>query len=105
MEDTTEHLSDDTAGDIGNVDRESLLRRLNRIEGQLRGIRRMVEEPRPCIDVLQQLAAAEAALGRIGLAVFKHHVDHCIAPYMTSENGDGRKNLDELVAIFDRFGK
>ena len=45
-------------------DQDALVRRLNRIEGQVRGIRRMIEEPRPCIEILQQLAAAEAALNR-----------------------------------------
>lgn len=84
---------------------QALVKRLNRIEGQIRGIRRMVEEPRPCLEVLQQLAAAEAALNRISLAMFKHHVDHCIADGLAKGEVEGRRQLNELVDIFDRFGK
>lgn len=86
-------------------DRPALVRRLNRIEGQVRGIRRMIEEPRSCIEILQQLAAAEAALNRIGLAIFKHHVDHCVRDGIAKGDSDARKQLNELVDIFDRFGK
>lgn len=94
---------DPTTGD--GYDREALLRRLNRIEGQVRGIRRMIEEPRPCIEVLQQLAAAEAALGRISLAVVKHHIDHCVSEGLSKGETESRAQLNELVDIFDRFGK
>ena len=84
---------------------QALVKRLNRIEGQIRGIRRMVEEPRPCLEVMQQLAAAEAALNRISLAMFRHHVDHCIADGLAKGEVDARRQLNELVDIFDRFGK
>ncbi len=86
-------------------DSDALVRRLNRIEGQVRGIRRMIEEPRSCLEILQQLAAAEAALGRISLAVFRHHVDHCIQDSITKGDGEHRQQLHELVDIVDRFGK
>ena len=88
-----------------SYDSDALVRRLNRIEGQVRGIRRMIEEPRACIEILQQLAAAEAALSRISLAVFRHHVDHCIQDAVAKGDGEHRKQFHELVDIFDRFGK
>ena len=88
-----------------SYDSDALVRRLNRIEGQVRGIRRMIEEPRACIEILQQLAAAEAALNRISLAVFRHHVDHCIHDAVVRGDGEHRRQLNELVDIFDRFGK
>jgi DNA-binding FrmR family transcriptional regulator len=88
-----------------SYDSDALVRRLNRIEGQVRGIRRMIEEPRACIEILQQLAAAEAALNRISLAVFRHHVDHCIHDAVVKGDGEHRQQLNELVDIFDRFGK
>jgi DNA-binding FrmR family transcriptional regulator len=88
-----------------SYDSDALVRRLNRIEGQVRGIRRMIEEPRTCIEILQQLAAAEAALNRISLAVFKHHVDHCVSDAVARGEADYRAQLNELVDIFDRFGK
>lgn len=87
-----------------SYDSDALVRRLNRIEGQVRGIRRMIEEPRACIEILQQLAAAEAALNRISLAVIRHHVDHCIGDAVAKGDGEHRQHLSELVDIFDRFG-
>ena len=57
---------------------QGLVVRLNRIEGQVRGIRRMVQESRRCLEILQQLAAAEAALNRVSLAVLKVHVESCV---------------------------
>lgn len=87
------------------ADQQALLTRLNRIEGQIRGIRRMVQEPRLCIEILQQLAAAEAALNRISLAMFKHHVEHCVRDAAAKGEAERRKQLNELVDIFDRFAK
>lgn len=99
----------DPAGDesskFESFDSDALVRRLNRIEGQVRGIRRMIEEPRACIEILQQLAAAEAALNRISLAVFRHHVDHCVQDALAKGEVEYRQQLNELVDIFDRFGK
>lgn len=100
-----DRASDTATSTPALTDRQALVRRLNRIEGQVRGIRRMVEESRPCIEVLQQLAAAEAALDRISLAVFRHHVDHCVRDGLARGDAEGRQQLDELVDIFDRFGK
>lgn len=97
--------ADDGTTALEISEQQALVRRLNRIEGQIRGIRRMVEEPRPCIEVLQQLAAAEAALNRISLAVFRHHVDHCVRDGIAKGEAEGRQQLNELVDIFDRFGK
>lgn len=101
-----ERLSDEAPSAVLEAyDQQALVRRLNRIEGQVRGIRRMIEEPRPCIEILQQLAAAEAALNRIGLAIFKHHIDHCVQDGIGKGEAETRKALNELVDIFDRFGK
>jgi DNA-binding FrmR family transcriptional regulator len=90
---------------LGLSEQQALLTRLNRVEGQIRGIRRMVQEPRQCIEILQQLAAAEAALNRISLAIFKHHVDTCVSDALAKGEPESRKQLNELVDIFDRFAK
>ena len=90
---------------LDDTQQQTLVTRLNRIEGQIRGIRRMVQEPRLCIEILQQLAAAEAALNRISLAVFKHHVDSCVPEGTNLGPEETRKRLSELVDIFDRFSK
>lgn len=65
----------------------------------------MIDESRSCLEVLQQVAAAEAALGRISFAIFKHHVDYCVAEGMDIGDEECRQRLNELVDIFDRFGK
>lgn len=90
---------------LGTTEQQSIVTRLNRIEGQIRGIRRMVQEPRLCVEILQQLAAAEAALNRISLAIFKHHVDYCVTDGVSKGEIERQKQLNELVDIFDRFAK
>jgi CsoR family transcriptional regulator, copper-sensing transcriptional repressor len=84
---------------------QGIVLRLNRIEGQVRGIRRMVQEPRPCIDILQQLAAAEAALNRISVAILKFHVGTCVPDGVEQGEPERSKRLAELVDIFDRFAR
>lgn len=84
---------------------QALVTRLNRIEGQVRGIRRMIQEPRLCVEILQQLAAAEAALNRISLAVFRFHVEKCVPEGIARGDAEREKRLSELVDIFDRFSK
>lgn len=84
---------------------QAIVTRLNRIEGQVRGIRRMVQEPRLCVEILQQLAAAEAALNRISLAVFRFHVETCVPDGIAKGDPDRTAQLAELVDIFDRFSR
>ena len=84
---------------------QSMTARLNRVEGQLRGIRRMVEEPRLCIEVLQQVAAAEAALNRVSLEIFRFHVDICLPADLAAGDETRQKRLAELAEVFDRFAK
>ncbi len=90
---------------LDETQQQAIVTRLNRIEGQIRGIRRMVQEPRLCVDILQQLAAAEAALNRISLAVFKFHVERCVPDAIAKGEPEKTKGLSELVDIFDRFAK
>src|SRR5262244_1979626 len=78
---------------LGTVEQQALVTRLNRIEGQIRGIRRMVQEPRLCIEILQQLAAAEAALNRISLAVFRFHVERCVPEGITKGDPERTQRL------------
>jgi DNA-binding FrmR family transcriptional regulator len=90
---------------LDEAQQQAIVTRLNRIEGQVRGIRRMVQEPRLCVEILQQLSAAEAALNRISLSVFRFHVEKCVPEGI--EKGEPQRNacLTELVDIFDRFSK
>ena len=84
---------------------QAVVTRLNRIEGQIRGIRRMVQEPRLCVEILQQLAAAEAALNRISLAILKYHVEQCVPQGVARGEPERSKRLAELIDIFDRFAR
>lgn len=83
--------------------REELLRRLRRIEGQVRGIHRMVEEDAYCIDVLTQLSAAISACEKVGLKVLASHIEGCVADAIASENGEAK--VAELTEALERFLK
>ena len=83
-----------------------LLTRLKRIEGQVRGISRMVEEDRYCIDILNQVEAVKAALSRVEEQVLKGHAAHCVAHAIKSGNArDQKQKFAELVELFSRYGK
>jgi DNA-binding FrmR family transcriptional regulator len=78
-------------------------RRLRRIEGQIRGIERMVDDERYCIDVLTQVNAVKAALDRVAVLLLSDHVKHCVADAV--QGGDGAEKLDELTEAIGRFLK
>ncbi len=82
-------------------DREAVLRRLSRIEGQVRGVARMVEDDRYCIDVLTQIAAVRAALDKVALALVDGHVRHCVVGGHAPGTPDER--ADELMVALARF--
>ena len=90
---------------LDEAQQQAIVTRLNRIEGQVRGIRRMVQEPRLCVEILQQLSAAEAALNRISLSVFRFHVETCVPKGIEKGEPERTARLTELVDIFDRFSK
>lgn len=82
------------------------LNRLARIEGQVRGIARMIESERYCIDVLNQLQAVKAALGRVEAEILKEHADHCVAEAMASgDRSEQKTKLTELVELFGKYTK
>lgn len=80
--------------------------RLKRIEGQVRGIGRMVEEDRYCIDVLHQLQAVRAALHKVEEEILKDHVNHCVAhAFASGDVADQQAKIDELVDVVGRLTK
>jgi DNA-binding FrmR family transcriptional regulator len=79
--------------------KDQLLKRLARIEGQIRGLSKMVEEDRYCIDVLTQIQASEAALRGVALGLLDDHVRHC----MDSGSADRDDQADELMGALGRF--
>ena len=86
--------------------KNKLLKRLARAEGQVRGIARMVEEDRYCIDILTQLAAVDTALEGVALEILDDHVSHCVAGAIASgDEADSAAKIDELLAAVRRFAK
>jgi CsoR family transcriptional regulator, copper-sensing transcriptional repressor len=75
--------------------------RLSRLEGQVRGIHRMVDEERYCIDILTQVNAVKAALDKVAITLLDDHVQHCVADAMRA--GDGDAKVSELSAAIGRF--
>jgi DNA-binding FrmR family transcriptional regulator len=83
--------------------KKACLDRLRRIEGQVRGVHRMLEEDRYCIDVLTQLAAVRAALRRVEDEVLKDHVAHCVEHAIASGDAeDQRRKVSELLEVLGR---
>jgi len=83
-----------------------LASRLNRIEGQVRGVARMVEEDRYCIDILTQIQAVRAALSKVESEILRDHLGHCIEhAIVKGDAGEQRKKAAELVALLERVVK
>jgi DNA-binding FrmR family transcriptional regulator len=86
----------------GYVDQKSsVLNRLRRVEGQIRGLQHMVEEERYCVDVLGQISSATNALERVGLLLLNDHIRHCVRDSLADGGGDDK--VEELVTAVDRF--
>ena len=82
-------------------DKQKILTRLRRVEGQVRGVQRMVEEDRYCIDVLTQVNAARAALESVALQLLADHTEHCVAEAIKS--GGGADKVRELNEAIERL--
>ncbi len=83
--------------------KDSVAKRLNRIEGQVRGIARMVEEDRYCIDIVTQITAVRAALRRVQDEVLRDHVAHCVEhAIMSGDKADQRRKIAELMDVIAR---
>jgi DNA-binding FrmR family transcriptional regulator len=88
------------------ANKEKLLNRLSRVEGQVRGIARMVEADRYCIDVLTQLQAVRAALAKVETEMLRAHLDHCIEAAITGGDADDqRRKAGELVQLLERSSR
>lgn len=84
-------------------DKADLLVRLRRIEGQVRGIQRMIEEDRYCVDILMQITAVRSALDSAGLILLEDHTRGCVARALRDNDGDGV--VRELTDVMKRFVK
>ena len=91
-------MSPETRGYIAT--KEQLVKRLRRIEGQVRGVQNMVEDERYCIDILTQISAIEAALDKVALGLLDDHAQHCV---MGAEGADRAEKTEELMAAVGRL--
>lgn len=86
-------------------DKPALTKRLNRIEGQVRGVSRMVEDGRYCIDIQTQVRAVKAALARFESEMLKGHLSHCVEDAIVSGDPvEQRRKIEEIIALLDRVG-
>lgn len=83
--------------------RDQLLSRLRRIEGQIRGIARMIERDEYCVDILTQITAVTSALEKVGLHLLSDHIRGCVADAVATRKGD--EKVEELVGVVGRFLK
>ncbi len=90
---------------MSDATKQEVLARLRRFAGQVEGMARMVEDDRYCVDVLMQLASAQAALGQAGKVILRSYVETCVSSALTAGRPKERKQkLDELMDVFTRFG-
>lgn len=83
-------------------DRDELLSRLRKVEGQIRGIQRMVSEDAYCVDVLTQISAAKSGMDKVALRLMREHMRGSVADAVRSK-GNGDERIDEVVKVLDRF--
>ncbi|MUV39148.1 Copper-sensing transcriptional repressor CsoR [Lentibacillus sp. JNUCC-1] len=84
-------------------EKTALVNRLKRIEGQVRGIQKMIEEDRYCVDVLVQISAINAALKKVGFTLTERHMKHCVSDAVQS--GEGDVAIEELMDVLKQFSK
>jgi len=88
---------------VARKDKDDLVKRLNRIGGQVDGITRMIADDRYCVDVLTQIAAVRSALDALGLRLLHDHAHGCVQQAVRS--GDGDHAIDELMKVVQRFAR
>jgi len=88
---------------VARTNSKALTQRINRIEGQVRGIGRMIVEDRYCIDVLTQVSAVQAALDALALQLLEHHLHGCVQHAVKS--GDGDRAIDEALTVIRKFAR
>jgi DNA-binding FrmR family transcriptional regulator len=93
----------DTAGYV--EDKQAIVRRLSRIEGQVRGIQGMVEDEAYCVDVLTQVAAVTRALESVSLKLLSDHTNHCVRDAVATGGSEADEKVDELLAAVERFAR
>ena len=92
--------------DQKGADHKALLTRVNKVEGQIRGIKKMIDEEKYCVDVLTQVKAARSALKSIELSVLEGHLNHCLMAAIDSKSKqDASKKVEEILTLLKKTSK
>jgi DNA-binding FrmR family transcriptional regulator len=87
-------------------DKDALVKRLHRIEGQVRGVEKMIDEERYCIDILTQIAAISTALESVSVKLLEDHVRHCVADALAAGDAEvAQQKSEDLLAAVERFSR
>ena len=86
-----------------NNDKEAIIKRLNRIEGQVKGIQKMVEDDRYCVDILTQISAIRSAINKVGTIILENHMKGCVSESI--KEGNSEEMINELMKTIDKFIK
>lgn len=84
-------------------EKQKVINRLKRIEGQIRGIQKMVEDDRYCVDILVQMSAIQSALKNVGFSITERHLHHCVTDAI--KQGEGQATIEELMSVLKQFSK
>ena len=84
-------------------DKDMLIKRLNRIEGQVKGIQKMVDEERYCIDILTQISAIRSAINKVGSIILENHIKGCVVNSIKEDNSE--ESIEEILKTIDKFIK
>jgi DNA-binding FrmR family transcriptional regulator len=91
---------------IQNEEKEDVLRRLNRIEGQVKGLKRLVEEDTYCVDVMTQISSVHEALRSVGKILMRNHLQHCVTDALRDgDEGKAEKTYQEMMDLIYKFAK
>lgn len=97
------HLRTEESMKVVQPQKQQLQNRLSRIEGQVRGIHRMIEEDRYCVDILNQVAAIQSAINKVSLALMEDHTQHCVAKAIKEHQG--QEAIEELMNVVKKMIK
>lgn len=87
-------------------DKEALIKRLKRIEGQVKGIQNMVDEERYCVDILIQISAIRSAINKVGTIILENHIKGCVSESLKNDDLEATENtINELMSTINKFTK
>lgn len=86
-------------------DKDALQKRLKRIEGQVKGIQKMVDEDRYCVDILVQISAIRSAINKVGTIILENHVRGCVSESIRNNDDDAENTIGEMMDIINKFTK